>query len=119
MKKILVIDDDKDILEPISIILEIAGYQVFTSVKGDEAYNIVDKFRPDIILLDILMSGSDGRIICKRLKQDDSTKNIPIIMMSAHPAAKFDSTNSGAEGFIAKPFDTNILLSIIQEHLPE
>jgi len=115
--KILVVDDDIDILEAISLLLKSEGYAVETTTKGEQTYNKVAAFKPDLILLDILMSGSDGRAICKKLKLDDTTKSIQIVMMSAHPGADIDSLNSGADGYIAKPFETKDLLKIIKHHL--
>lgn len=115
-KKILVIDDDSSILEAISLILEDAGYTVATSIKGEETYTKVSDFEPDVIILDVLMSGSDGRIICKRLKAADETKHIPIIMISAHPSAKDSVMECGADSFLPKPFEVKALLSMIKKY---
>lgn len=116
-KKILVVDDDKDILEPIALILEEEGYRVEMTAKGEETYKKVTSFKPDLILLDILMSGNDGRKICKKLKSDSKTKNIIIVMMSAHPGADKDSIDAGANDFIAKPFEIGELEKVIQRNL--
>ncbi|MGH7203171.1 MAG: response regulator [Candidatus Levyibacteriota bacterium] len=116
-KKILVVDDDQDILEPLSIILEDEGYVVSTTPKGEMTYTKVREFKPDLVLLDLLLSGSDGRKICKTLKEDKATKHLPIIMMSAHPGADADSRNCGADGFIAKPFELEDLLKILKKKL--
>lgn len=110
MKKILVVDDDEGILDAVALILEDAGYEVKTTLKGDETYDRVKTFKPDVIILDVLMSGSDGRHICKNLKHDRVTKNIPVIMISAHPTAKNSVMECGANDFLAKPFDTEELL---------
>lgn len=115
-KRVLVIDDDENILEPLELILVDEGYDVLTSTKGEETYGKVETFMPDVILLDILMSGSDGRIICQELKKRESTKHIPIVMMSAHPSAKFDAANSGADDFIAKPFEADTLLDLLSKY---
>jgi DNA-binding response OmpR family regulator len=111
MKKILVIDDDPDILEAIQVVLESGGYNSLTTAKGAEVYDHVKNYKPDLIILDVLLSGNDGRIICKRLKTDKSTKNIPVIMISAHPTAKESSVDCGADSFVAKPFSISELLS--------
>lgn len=116
-KKILVVDDDEGVLDAISLILEEAGYSVDTSLKGEETYRIIDSFKPDLILLDVLMSGNDGRVICKKLKKTESTRRIPIIMISAHPTAEADSLEYGAQDFLAKPFDTQDLLKLIKKHI--
>lgn len=115
-KSILVIDDDPDIAEALQFMLETVGYSVTTSSQGD---GIVSngKALPDLILLDILLSGSDGRDICKRLKRDTTARHIPIIMISAHPGVEESVKAAGAQDFIAKPFDMDDLLQKIAAYL--
>jgi|SRR5579872_6261566 len=115
-KKILVVDDDSDILEPMSVILKNEGYIVDVSSKGNETFYKIDKFKPDLIILDILMSGTDGRTICKKIKQDKRTKDIPVIMMSAHPGVERDSNESGADDFLEKPFDLEDLILTVKKY---
>lgn len=117
-RKILVVDDDKDIVEPLTLILESEGFQVGSVTKGSLVYSKIISFKPDLLLLDILMSGSDGRAICKKLKRNKKTKQLIIIMMSAHPNAKKDSEEIGADNFIAKPFETEELFSLLRRYLP-
>lgn len=118
-KKILVVDDDPDILDAIAFMLEDAGYELKTTEKGEYAENLQDKngSLPDLIILDVLLSGKDGRTICKKLKNQKETKHIPIIMISAHPDAEKSSKAVGADYFLAKPFDVNTLLSKVQKYL--
>ena len=71
---------------------------------------------PDILLLDMLLSGKDGREITKQLKSQDSTKHIPIILFSAYPSVEEDARRSGADDFIAKPFDIDVLLAKIEQY---
>lgn len=118
-KKILIIDDDKSILEAIFFILEEYGYQVKTLADGRLAYKTVREFRPDIILLDVLMSGIDGRTICKALTKDKKYADIPILMISAHPTAKNEALECGAQEFIAKPFETDDLIHSIERQLKQ
>lgn len=114
MKNILVIDDDKDILDAITFVLESDGYSVTTSEKGDYAENLIfQQHLPDLIILDVLLSGKDGRVICKKLKSQKETKSIPIIMVSAHPNAEKTVKEAGADSFLAKPFDIESLLENI------
>ena len=110
MKKVLIVDDDESILDAVSLLLMDEGYHVDTTPKGYEVHEKVASFKPEIILLDVLMSGSDGRIICKSLKESLKTKNIPVIMMSAHPMAHQSAIDAGADDFLAKPFETEDLL---------
>lgn len=116
MKKILVIDDDEDILDAVQMLLETGGYQVSTSTNADAVENSPKEY-PDLILLDVLLSGQDGREVAKRLKNQKSTKNIPILMMSAHPTAHKTIKDYMADDFIAKPFDSDFLMDKIKSHL--
>ena len=116
-KKILVVDDDTDIIEPLALILEAKGFKVETITKGKLVYSKISSFKPDVLLLDILMSGADGREICKKLKSNNKTKNLTVIMMSAHPSGMSDSEKIGADDFIAKPFETEDLLIMLDKYI--
>jgi DNA-binding response OmpR family regulator len=117
-KKILVVDDDPDILDALQFMLEYAGYEVKTTEKGEYAENLRDTNGglPDVIILDVLLSGKDGRLICQKLKSREETKRIPIIMISAHPNAKQSVAAVGADDFLAKPFDMDGLLTKIAKY---
>lgn len=108
-KKILVADDDPAILDAVKMMLELEGYTVRTTTDGKTVYK-VDGETPDLLLLDIWMAGYDGRDICKRIKENPSTRNIPVIMISASKDVKRSAKASGADEFVAKPFDMNELL---------
>lgn len=114
-KKVLVADDDPAILEVIMLMLEDAGYDAKTIVDG-QTERIVEEYLPDVILLDIWMSGLDGRTICKALKKQKSTMNIPIIMMSANKDTEKIAKESGADDFLTKPFEMNDFLSIVHKY---
>lgn len=119
MKKgILVVDDDPDILDAIAYTLEDAGYTVKTTEKGEYVENIPTKNGnlPDVIILDVLLSGRDGRSICKKLKSQKETKQIPIIMISAHPNAEKSVKEMGADDFISKPFDIKELIEKVEKY---
>ncbi|KKQ94423.1 MAG: hypothetical protein A3C27_00905 [Candidatus Levybacteria bacterium RIFCSPHIGHO2_02_FULL_39_36] len=116
MKKILVVDDDSAILEVIKVILEDNNYHVKTSEDGN-IKNTVVRFKPDLILLDLLLSGEDGRDVAKRLKSSSKTSAIPIVMLSAHPSAIKAAHESGVNDFISKPFDMDYLLEVVARNL--
>ncbi len=118
-KKVLVVDDDVDILEGIALILEIEGYTVSTIAKGEKTYKRVEEFQPDLVLLDIRMFGTDGRAICKRLKSQKKTKHIPVILVSADPSTKNAKSLSSANDFLAKPFDTVDLITLVRKFTAE
>lgn len=115
-KKILVVDDDEGIIDAISLILESEGYTIQTILKAEETLNRAITFKPDLILLDILMSGIDGRDVCRLLKQETTTKNIPVIMVSAHPNAAQSALQAGANDFLPKPFEVDDLLQKINKY---
>lgn len=119
-KKILVVDDDPDILDALRLILKGEGYEVTTSEKGEYAENLHDTNGglPDVIILDVFLSGKDGRLICQKLKSQEETSHIPIIMISAHPNARQSTKAIGADDFMAKPFDIDELLTIVERYLP-
>lgn len=118
-KTILIIDDDPDILDSMRFVLEGEEYTVITSEKGEYAENLYDKNNklPALIILDVLLSGRDGRTICKKLKSKKKTKHIPIIMISAHPDAEKSIQKVGADWFLAKPFEGEDLLEVLKKQL--
>lgn len=116
-KKLLVVDDEQDILEFLKVILEEEGYTVVTSDKDDYLEGLDNDIPPDLILLDMLLSGKDGREIVKYLKLNEKTKHIPVIMFSAHPGAQEVTRQAGADDFVAKPFEIDQLLNKIAQHL--
>jgi DNA-binding response OmpR family regulator len=112
-KRLLVVDDEPDILEFLQIILEEEGYEVVTSEKGEYLEQLQHGGLPHLILVDVLLSGKDGRAIVKYLKSQQETKHIPIIMFSAHPSAEETARLAGANDFLAKPFHIDALLAKI------
>jgi DNA-binding response OmpR family regulator len=116
MAKVLIIDDDIGILDAIKAILEYSGHQVEVLDKPNEIVKQTYDYFPDLILLDLLLSGKDGRQVAKQIKGNDKTKHIPIIMLSAHPSASAAAKEAGADGFLAKPFDMNELIALVEKH---
>lgn len=115
--KIFVADDDPDILEILQLMLRTRGYHVEVSNNGTELFNYTPSEMPDLVLLDIWMSGIDGREICARLKNNESTKDIPVLFISANSNIQSIAKESGADGFIAKPFDMHMLLDKVNDML--
>ena len=117
VKRILVVDDDPDIGMMIKIILEYNGYNVSLLERAGEAEKEIRNSKPDLVIMDMLLSGMNGTDICSSLKKDPKTSLIPIIMFSAHPNAQQLCLDAGAEDFMAKPFDLNELLAKIDFQL--
>ncbi|MGI8419689.1 MAG: response regulator [Candidatus Levyibacteriota bacterium] len=115
-KKILITDDDPAIKDALKQILEDEGYGVETTADGSSVIKM-HKELPDLLLLDIWMSGIDGRDICRELKSHEKTKHIPIIMVSAIKDTKGIAREAGADDFITKPFEIDELLKKVGQHL--
>ena len=111
MRKIIVVDDNEDILEIIKLILEGYDYEVVTLADGSLLFDSIREFKPDLILLDIMLGNMDGRELCKSIRENDATKDIPIIFVSAsHGISDRFMTMDSNIDFLAKPFDINELI---------
>lgn len=115
-KKILVADDDPAILDAVRMMLEYCDYDVCTSADGMFVPKLRDQ-KPQLLLLDIWLSGTDGREVCRKLKSRKETKDIPIILISASSDAEKSWKESGANDFLPKPFEMNDLLNKIEKQL--
>ena len=114
----MIADDDPGIVDAVEIILDFEGYQVLSTVNGETLLAMQNEF-PDLLLLDIWMSGFDGRDICRELKQKHDTCGIPIIMISASRDIERSAYEAGADDFLAKPFEIEDLLGKIKKHLKD
>jgi DNA-binding response OmpR family regulator len=113
-KNILIVEDDLDIVEFLQELLELEGYTVTTTDKAEYVETLYAGNLPDLILLDVLLSGKDGREIVKQLKRQEETRHISVIMFSAHPSAEKTAREAGADDFIAKPFEMDELLEMVE-----
>ncbi|MEJ7675465.1 MAG: response regulator [Chitinophagaceae bacterium] len=112
MPKILVIDDDKDLLDITQTLLVKQGFEVETNANWDDALQKIETFQPQLILLDVFLNGIDGLDICKQLKSMPHTKHIPVMIFSGYPrVAESVIYEYGADDFIAKPFEVNDLIT--------
>ena len=114
-KKIFIADDDNDILQIMDLMLSTKEYQVETT---SNAMHIFDNRQqlPDLILLDVWMSGIDGREICSQLKNNERTKNIPVVFISANSNIQSITKQYNADDYISKPFEMDYFLNKI-DHL--
>jgi DNA-binding response OmpR family regulator len=114
-KKILVVDDDEDIREVIMMILEIEGYDVLGLNNGRTVVDTVHQTRPDMVLLDVQLGDTDGRDICRELKEQPATQGIPVIIISAnHGWSALREKQCNPDGFLAKPFDLTELVDHVK-----
>jgi DNA-binding response OmpR family regulator len=117
MKKILVVDDEADILGVIKIILQSRNFIVYTVSRWQDITLAINTFKPELILLDISLGDADGRVICKELKMYGKTKNIKIILISARFGIESTLNETHADAFIAKPFEATQLVETIENTL--
>lgn len=119
MRRILAVDDDNDILEVLQYILEDSGYEVETLSNGHNLFAKIREHQPDLILLDIMLGGLDGRELCRHLKSVKETHDIPVILISASHYVSLSSLSQDGspDDFIAKPFDIDVLLRSIKRQL--
>ncbi|MBP1696063.1 MAG: two component transcriptional regulator, winged helix family [Deltaproteobacteria bacterium] len=118
-KKILIVDDEVDLVETVRFPLEMEGYHVLVSYNGEDALNQARKENPDLILLDLMLPKLDGYKVCQLLKSDDRYKHIPILMLTAKSQEKdmVLGMETGANEYITKPFDIRDLLKKVKVHL--
>lgn len=119
MKKILVADDEVDIVEMISGQLKHRGFNVVTAYDGGEVIAMAELHRPDLVLLDIQMPAALGLSVLNRLKTSPTTANIPVVIISGFDSleSKQAAKEAGASGFVPKPFTLKYLLCKIQDNL--
>ena len=108
----MIADDDPGIVDAVGMMLEFEGYNVSSTMNGATVLDIESEL-PDLFLLDIWMSGHDGRDICRELKKKARTKNIPVIMISAGTDLAKSAKDAGADDFLEKPFNMMDLLQKI------
>jgi len=109
MPKVLVIDDDVDILDMVKTVLASYDMKVDCANEGSKLWAMVAKHEPDVILMDIYLGDSDGRELCQHLKRSDKFSHIPVILYSAGNISPHSINESLADDFIVKPFDIGVL----------
>ena len=114
--KILVVDDEPDVLQMLEVALGRRGHQVLTAATGMEGLVIAEGERPDLVLLDIMMEGMDGWEVLKLLKLDPAMHDIPVVMLSARsePRDKIRGLQEGAVDYVTKPFSVRELVATIE-----
>lgn len=118
-KKILIVDDEPDVLRLTSLRLEKVGYETLTAVNAQQALEIIQNKKPDLVLLDIIIPVVYGTEICRRIKSDENLKHIPVVLFTTHSNI-MDTEKAkafGADGYIGKPFDARELVSMVEQIL--
>jgi len=120
-KKILVIDDETELVKAIQIRLEHADYEILVAYDGQDGLDKARKSSPDLIILDLMLPKIDGYKVCRMLKLDEKYKNIPIIMLTARAQESDQKMGKdvGADAYLTKPFEHEAVLAKIKELLKE
>ena len=115
-QSVLVVEDEEDIMEVIRLNLEKEGYEVNHALSGEKALQLIEKKLPTLVLLDLMLPGINGLDLCRILKQNDRTKAIPVIMLTAksEDADIVAGLEMGAEDYITKPFSPRVLLARVR-----
>jgi len=114
-KIILVIEDDNDIIDVIKTVLNSNKFAVIGYRRADNILELINEHNPDLVLTDYMLPGLTGGRICQLIKENDSTRNLPVILMSAYNKVAISVLNFKYDAYISKPFDINKLLKIIQK----
>jgi two-component system, cell cycle response regulator DivK len=120
-ESILIVDDNAANLKLARVLLQAEGYVVRTAVDTDQALQMLNLFRPDLILMDIQLPGMDGLELTRRLKADSATRHIPIVALTAYAMKGDDqkTADAGCDGHIAKPIDTRRFPRLVAKFLTE
>jgi DNA-binding response OmpR family regulator len=120
-KRVLIADDEPNIVASLEFLMEQAGYEVKTVADGNEALAAATSFAPDLVLLDVMMPGRSGYEVCERLKGDPATRDVKILMLSAkgRDVEVAKGLDLGADAYVTKPFSTRELAAKVRELLGE
>jgi len=121
MHRILIVDDEPNIVLALELLMKKEGFEVHAVDDGEKAFHAVRELRPDLVLLDIMMPKMDGYEVCQRIRSDASLKNIRIIMLTAkgREVEKEKGLALGADSYITKPFSTREVVSKVKELLTD
>jgi DNA-binding response OmpR family regulator len=118
-KYILIADDDSGIVEVTKIVLEQAGYHALVASDAASVFKHLETELPSLLLLDIWLAGENGTVLAQKIKKNEKTAHVPIIMISANNNVEKMAHQAGADDFIAKPFDIDELVKLVHKHIHE
>jgi two-component system cell cycle response regulator len=121
MARVLVVDDTFYNVKLLEARLQIAGYEVVTAANGEEALARIEQARPDLVLLDVMMPGMDGYEVCRRIRQNPATAQLPVVMVTAldKPSDRDAGMAAGADDYLTKPVEDNALFPAVRRFLEE
>ncbi len=120
-KRILIVDDEPNIVVPLEFLMKQNDYDVETAGTGETALDLISNFKPDLILLDIMLPGMDGYEVCQKIRQEKEFSNIKIVFLSAMARSIDIAKGMGlsADDYITKPFATDFVVSKVKELLDD
>jgi DNA-binding response OmpR family regulator len=117
-RKILVLDDDRYILDILDEALTYEEFEVKTALDIKSFFSLMTEYQPNLVLIDYLLHGINGGEVCHQIKSEEGTSEVPVILMSAYPRV-FESLGTyGCDEFIAKPFDLYTLIDRVKSYMP-
>ncbi len=118
-KRVLIADDEPNIVASLEFLMEQAGFEVMLAANGQEALELVASFRPDLVLLDVMMPVKNGYEVCQSLKSDPATRGVKVVMLSAkgRDVEVAKGLELGADAYVTKPFSTRDLVAQIRDML--
>lgn len=118
-KKILIVDDEKDLVSLVSLHMKMAGYDVLSAANGEKALEIAEEEKPDLIILDLMLPKVDGWEVCRRLREESNIEKVPVIMLTARAETddKLKGFEVGADDYVTKPFSPRELVARVKRVL--
>lgn len=116
-KRVLILDNDKDVLDILQEVFTSSGFDVKAIDESVNVFEEVNTYKPDVVLLDYILNGINGGEICHQLKTNKATSNMPVVIVSAHNRVIQSLGNYGSDAFIAKPFDIDDLVQQVNSLL--
>jgi len=120
MARILIADDEPDIVTSLEFLMRGGDYEVRVAINGEEALRLAESFRPDVVLLDVMMPQRSGFEVCQKIRANPALQEIKIIMLTAkgRDAERDRGLNLGANAYVTKPFSTKELMNTVRGLLP-
>lgn len=115
-RSVLLVDDDPSLLEVLATVLDLAGFVVTTADSGDAALAQLHAAPPDVLVCDVVMPGTDGLEVCRRVRADASTRGLPVVLLTAHggPRDRAAGVAAGCDAYLTKPFSPRHLVEVIE-----
>jgi DNA-binding response OmpR family regulator len=119
--RVLIVDDEPNIVTSLEFLMRGSDYEVRVALNGAEALRLADSFRPDVILLDVMMPQRSGFEVCQKIRENPVLRDVKIIMLTAkgRDAERDRGLNLGANAYVTKPFSTKELVNTVRELLSE